>query len=309
MGSISVNARKVVGRFYPPSNLAFHFQRLFMKPATRKSIARILAGRLPQGSAAGHDPRIVTELETDGFSFVPGLISEAQIADIHAYLSGKPSSDAWRPESGAFHISRPPATCHTAPYSQEDIIACPHLLEIANHPLVLATMTRLFGCKPTISNVALWWSLAGHSKPEQAELFHRDVDEWQFIKLFVYLTDVDEGSGPHVFLKGSPAAAKLLQIRRYQDDEVNSAFGGENVMRFTGKAGTAFLENTFGLHKGTLPIARNRLLFQVQYSLFPIGIYRYHPKTPATPVAGFDPYINRLYIKAGNGSAAEGTSR
>ena len=114
--------------------------------------------------------------------------------------------------------------------------------------------------------------------------------------LFRSLTDVDAGSGPHVFVKGSPSIAKLLPIKRYQDAEVEREFGAENIIHFTGKAGTAFLENTFGLHKGQMPTSCKRLLFQAQYSLFPIGIYRYSPLPRGIEHSALDPYINRLYV-------------
>ena len=169
------------------------------------------------------------------------------------------------------------------------------MLETINHPLVLETVGELFGCKPTISNVSMWWSLPGHATAEHAELFHRDVDDWLFIKLFIYITDVDAGSGPHVFVRGSHNSAKLARIARYTDDEVAREFGKDNVLSLTAPAGTSFLENTYGMHKGQLPLSRRRLLLQAQYSLRPISILQYKPlKVPASKAV--DPYINRLYV-------------
>ncbi|MOA06819.1 hypothetical protein D3C78_1264840 [compost metagenome] len=78
---------------------------------------------------------------------------------------------------------------------------------------------------------------------------------------------------------------------------MKATFGKDGIKYFTGTRGTAFLENTFGLHKGQLPSAERRLLFQAQYSLHPIGIYDYSPvKLTESKVLDLDVYVNRLYI-------------
>jgi hypothetical protein len=291
-------ARKIVDRIYPPAHLVFYLQRLVLNPGSRNKIANFLANRLPKSSSpsfTAEQLRIVQELQSNGFSHLPDLVTVRQREEISAFLNDKLCYDRWRPENGAFPICEAPPSCHVAPYHDADVVECPHFLEIVNHPDILGAMEKLLGCKPTLSNLSVWWSLPGHGEPEDAELFHRDVDEWHFVKLFIYLTDVDASSGPHVFVKGSPAIPKLLPIRRYQDSEVEREFGAENIIQFTGKAGTAFLENTFGLHKGQLPKTNPRLLLQAQYSLFPVGIYKYSPRPAPAGAHGLDPYINRLY--------------
>jgi hypothetical protein len=289
-------------RVYPPRNMLFYLQRQVLKPTSRQRISRMIAGLKPTASAqATPEMEKVQALDTEGFVMLPPLLSASQIADVFAFIKDKKCYDRWKPQSGEFLIEDAPANCHTAPYREQNIVECPHLMEAANNPTVLSIVSKLLGCKPTISNLGLWWSLSGHSEAEEAENFHRDVDEWHFIKLFVYLTDVTEQSGPHVFVKGSQREAKLLPIRRYMDQEVEAAFGRERVIHFTGAAGTNFLENTFGFHKGQLPQSGIRLLFQAQYSLLPIALYNYTPCLLAAPRAdSLDPYINRLYVRNGS---------
>jgi hypothetical protein len=149
--------------------------------------------------------------------------------------------------------------------------------------------------------MSAWWSLPADGTAQQAENFHRDVDDWRFVKLFCYLTDVDETCGPHVFVRGSHKRNKLTDIRRFTDCETEATFGAENLVRFTGQAGTAFLENTYGIHRGTPPQEKPRLIFQILYSLRPVI---YGPKTPLARVGangvpnGLDPFINRVYCNA-----------
>lgn len=293
-------AQKILSRVYPPRNMLFFLQRSVLNPNSRQRISRLIAGRLRKappdhmGETSADSARV---LDNEGYVMLPNLLSPKQIQDVHTYLDTKQCVDRWRPESGRFHISNAPGNCHTADFDKEVVVSCPHLLETANHPLVLEIVSRLLGCKPTISSLNVWWSLSGHNAPEEAENFHRDVDEWHFIKLFVYLTDVIDTSGPHVFVKGSQREAKLLPIRRYTDAEVEQTFGADRVHKFTGPAGTNFLENTFGFHKGQMPTTGRRLLFQSQYSLLPIHMYKYQQfKVEGSRAKGLDPYINRLYV-------------
>ncbi len=80
----------------------------------------------------------------------------------------------------------------------------------------------------------------------------------------------------------------------FADTDAEAATVGPD-RHFTGPAGSCFLENTFGMHRGLPPQGRPRLIFQVTYCL--MGL----PYAPAKPVAplppGFDPFINRFYFK------------
>lgn len=289
----------LIGMARSPKDFGYHFQRLIQNVAMRQKIARTVAGRRPPADH-NDDPisrAAAAKLTSDGIAFLPNMLDAGQLEDIRNYALSHPCHDRTRPENGEFMIDRPHPACHTAVYSDEATLNCPHVIETVNHPTVLAAVAEHFGCKPTMSNVSMWWSLPGHAKAEHAELFHRDVDDWLFIKLFIYVTDVSEDAGPHVFVRGSHRSARLSKIARYTDEEVAHAFGDANVLRLTAKAGTSFLENTYGMHKGQLPKAQRRLLLQAQYSLGPISILEYTPRKLAVePGFRIDPYINRLYV-------------
>ena len=143
----------------------------------------------------------------------------------------------------------------------------------------------------------MWWSLGGRKEAKDAQLFHRDVDDFKFCKLFIYLTDVGENQGPHTYVEGSSSSSKLRKIRRYQDQEIIEAFGEEKIIKFVRDKGSMFIVDTYGFHKGTLPVDGNRLLLQIQYSLNPIGIENYKP-LKINLKDSFDPYVNRLLINS-----------
>ena len=111
------------------------------------------------------------------------------------------------------------------------------------------------------------------------------------MKLFVYLTDVDAGAGPHVMVSGSHNRGErqkrfdvlkeqdttengaLLEAfrhaNRFEDRHVKAFFGAENLISIDGRAGDAFLVDTAAVHKGLLPKSADRLVFQALYSLLP----------------------------------------
>jgi len=192
-------------------------------------------------------------------------------------------------------VHNEPKETHVAHYRKEDLVRFKPIMDIANDPSVLQVVQEFLGAKPTISNVNMWWSFGGKKQAEHAQLFHRDMDDWRFCKLFIYLTDVNEQSGPHIYVKYSSASPKFRKIRRYSDLEIENAFGKENIKTFVAPKGTTFLVDTYGFHKGLLPESKNRLLLQIQYSLFPIGIEEYHPVDIGRSI--YDTYINRLFVK------------
>jgi hypothetical protein len=280
-----------------PRHIPFFFQRLFLRPSVREAISSRLAAGLPQfPQSAQADPQILKGLRKDGFAFVDSLITPTQIEEMKQWLADKPLYDRFNRTRQAFKQNAIPRGTHVASYEDADVLSCPHVLEIANDPRVLSAVGAILGCKPTISNLTVWWSVGDGGDAQGAEFFHRDVDDWRFIKLFVYLTDVTEKTGPHMFVEGSHNVPLLLAIRRYTDDQVRRAFPDARIRSYSSPAGTSFLENTFGLHKGMPVVDGRRLIFQVLYSMYPIGIYRYDPLDTLLP-PGRDPYINRLYVK------------
>jgi hypothetical protein len=216
----------------------------------------------PQVDAAQHEA-----IRRDGVAFFPGFISHEQARALGELLSGFECQDPWRAHLGEFRLAAAPPGTHVA-----DIPAAPTLLalqQLALDPRLLEMAAMYFECRPYLDSVQAWWSLSGNESPQEAENFHRDNDSIRFLKFFLYLTEVDSESGPHKFVVGSHREGKLLERRRHTDEEVVAAFGPGRVLEIGGKPGDAFMEDTFGLHKGQLPRSRNRLLVQFRYSVTP----------------------------------------
>jgi hypothetical protein len=235
------------------------------------------------------------ELIRNGFTVLDHKISADLVNSIVKYSEQINCYDSYSDSGKPIDHNNPPKETHVAHYNREDLIKFKPIMDLANDSGVLQVVQDFLGAKPTISNINMWWSFGGRKQAEHAQLFHRDMDDWRFCKLFIYLTDVNEKAGPHIYVKSSSQSPKLRKIRRYKDSEIEETFGKENVMKFTEPKGTAFIVDTYGFHKGLLPESENRLLLQVQYSLYPIGIEKYEPLPVDTNT--YNPYINRLLIK------------
>lgn len=159
---------------------------------------------------------------------------------------------------------------------------------------MIRTATQYLGCLPTISTLRIWWTFPGLQRQE-AHSFHRDWDDWRCLKVFVYLTDVDESSGPHL-VRGSHRTQPELFWQNHEVEALENAYGRDAIRVITGAAGTAFLTDSIGIHNGPVPIRQPRPVLQVGYSLLPRFSLLYKPvEVESRPT--FDKYVNRLYVR------------
>ncbi|TXH04023.1 MAG: hypothetical protein E6R07_08750 [Nevskiaceae bacterium] len=248
----------------------FHrIQERIRRPKVRAALNRAICAFLPRQLTRLNEgqKRMLQSLRQDGYCLLPSVVSTSWIHNITAQIVNMPCIDPWRKQAGTFHLDHAPNETHVAQIL--DIVKIPAVYGLANHPEILDVVGHYLGCEPTIDSIQAWWSLPGHESPEEAENFHRDNDSIRFVKLFLYLTDVDNASGPHAFVRGSHKTNELLARSRHDDAQVLKTVGAERIVRFTGPRGLAFLEDTYGLHKGQLPLTGRRLLLQVRYSTLP----------------------------------------
>lgn len=272
------------------------FQRRIYGFQKRETIRRALVNFLPKNryTSPEEPSKQAQEIYEQGYSILPSMLNSQEIDEIVTYMSSKDMFQQYDPNRIAYTESKLPSGTNTASYFEKDILACPHVLELANSELFINIASQVLGCKPTLSSIKIWKSY-GAKSAKDSQNFHRDVDDIGFIKIFVYLSDVDEEMGPHIFVAGSHRDPNLVKIRRYSDKEVNEKFESSKFISFTGPAGTIFAENTYGLHKGTVPSKSGRIILQFEYSVFPIGGYKYNNKI--TLPNNFDKYINRLFCQ------------
>jgi hypothetical protein len=205
-------------------------------------------------------------LKENGFLIIEDFLSRHQIDIILSELSKYEVFDPWDTTKGVFHPSVPPANTHVGYYKKDDLCKIELFKEISNSPILNAYISNYVGNNFKCTNMASWWTFGNNVSPQEAELFHRDIDNILWLKIFIYLTDVDSNCGPHVFIPESHRKNKFLKFKRFSDAEANLEFGVSTY--HVGKAGTLIIEDTFGLHKGQhITTSNNRLIFQLQYSI------------------------------------------
>jgi hypothetical protein len=276
----------------------FHlFQERIRHYKIRNLMSRILSIVKPKHKEKIDQAKSIElkELEENGFTFFDNILDNESIELLVNELKSNPCYDRWRKGNGEFNIDDVPSNTHVA--NVKDILQIEKVLDIANNPRVLPVVSAYFGCKPIIDTIHAWWSIPGFDTAENEQFFHRDNDSIKFLKLFIYLTDVDLESGPHIYIKGSHQSNKIATRKRIDDKEVRKIFKSDKFKEYTGAKGTCFLEDTWGIHKGQLPTDKPRLLLQIRYSILPT-IFRQREKiTVKKEDYKYDKYINQHICK------------
>nr|WP_315260524.1 phytanoyl-CoA dioxygenase family protein [uncultured Duganella sp.] len=292
-------------RFAPLQSLLYYSQRIVTYPSLRRLVVRALSGAVRLRHGAGRELYAATaaeeaalfDLHRSGYAPLGNLLDGRQCDEIRAWLADKLLTDRDR-ERPRFRLAQRADEVRVADYHLRDVIACPHILALANSPSLLGLAARYMECKPTISALGLRWSFPVPGNDSALQAFHRDSEDWRYLKVLVYLTDVDDGAGPHVYLHGSHLTQAPMRLRFYSDSEISSAHGADMLLTAIGTRGFCFAVDTAGIHKGAAPALQPRLMLQIQYSLLPSYAYRYAPERYQGALL-LDPYVNRLIVHPG----------
>ena len=142
---------------------------------------------------------------------------------------------------------------------------------IANDQKLKTVIDSYLGNKSTLQSANLWItrpSERNKASSEAAQMFHYDLDTFKWLKVFIYLSDVDKNSGAHCALPGTHIpgtkhpnlTAKLYS--RIKDDELDY-YHNEKPVIFSGKAGTIIIGDTKSYHKGLPTNKGERMLIQL----------------------------------------------
>ena len=104
--------------------------------------------------------------------------------------------------------------------------------------------------------------------------YHFDVDFKKFFKIFVYFSDVlEETNGSHIYIPKTHTQKKMAHIitSRFTTSDIEENYTPKFV--FLGEAGTTFIVDTFGIHRGSPVIKDTRLAFILEFGKghFPVS--------------------------------------
>lgn len=143
---------------------------------------------------------------------------------------------------------------------------------LAQDPLITSIASEYLETPVSAIDSVLWYSFPSESaSSELAQLFHYDLDTIRWLKVFYYLSDVTEDSGPHSYVEGTHKAGAKTQAlldrgySRISDRDMQE--NQEGVVRtVTGPAGTVILGDTRAFHKGHRVKTGYRLIFSPIYA-------------------------------------------
>ncbi len=140
------------------------------------------------------------------------------------------------------------------------------ILRIANAYLGMYVKLKYFN---------VWLNFAVDHPPKSSQLWHRDRDDIHILKVFVYLSDVNDGAGPLTYARGTHRNGKLSispesfmegGVARSTDEQMNKVLPAERCERATGRKGTIVFADTRGYHKGGLARTEDRLLYTFMFT-------------------------------------------
>jgi Phytanoyl-CoA dioxygenase (PhyH) len=141
------------------------------------------------------------------------------------------------------------------------------MLDIANTYL---------GLWSKLEYVDLWYSVPEpqDSSRKASQRWHRDFQDKHLLKAFLYLVDVDEGTGPFEYIPGSAPGGPYSHEWPWRPlgesyppgGAVEERIPAEAIKTFTGPKGTLLFCNTSGFHRGGFATAKPRVLATVTYA-------------------------------------------
>nr|MBA3442989.1 hypothetical protein [Pyrinomonadaceae bacterium] len=134
-----------------------------------------------------------------------------------------------------------------------------------------------FGMYTRLRFYNVWHTFTTQDEASASQFWHRDRDDLHHVlKIFVYLSDVDDGAGPFTYAAGTHFKKKLPRepayfledgyVMRSDDAQLAEVVPPERWMKCTGPKGTIIFADTRGYHKGGLARERDRLMYTCMFT-------------------------------------------
>jgi hypothetical protein len=170
--------------------------------------------------------------------------------------------------------------CTTAHCKEQDLVHLMSYREIIHSRVLRCIASMYLGCNAKLIQAPTWLSYPafdGLSKNDSAQQFHFDMDEIRWLKVIIYLNDVDEQGGAHQYIPGThtPRGKKRTLLNRgysrVSDVEMKTFHPENTWTSLSGGAGTIIFADTRCWHRG-LPIQKGcRGAIVMQYAATKFG--------------------------------------
>ena len=274
-------------RTYPEKNTLTHRQcqrvtellaAIFPERVDAEGVSALLGSFSHETVAAA-----AAAIDDKGYHIWPTPLSEERVEDLRQVLLERTFSDRLTGETrtGA-ELYRERDTMRGNWWLDDlpGLAATPLFQRLAFDPAILAVAQAALKAPPIHVQTNAWWTFPPEAAPgvdartseeRNAQRFHQDFEFLNFVKVFIYISDVTEETGPHVYVAGSAndyeeKLAPVSASQRFTDEAIEGAFGRERVVSITGPSGELTFVNTRGYHKGMTARSGYRLLVQLEFA-------------------------------------------
>jgi hypothetical protein len=236
-----------------------------------------VANWLKPFSAEAETNLLVSRLELDGVVLLPQLLAPSTLQAMQTAFAAQLRTLRWNSFDGYRK---------TEPYRHmvEDVLLLEQgFIDLVLHPLIKGVLDRYLGNRYELTEAKGWKSL-----PTRRDFHGWHGDAWydqnlttdipREVKLAIYLSDVR--SGAFNYIKGTHCKQHPRLVKNQEVDE----FAGSEIAELSGPAGTAFLFDTSGIHRQSVPMLEERRACFFNYHDPQVALqkedldgYRYHP--------------------------------
>jgi hypothetical protein len=243
------------------------------------SAAYALHGKAPSGEAA----RVLQVLNRDGVAITsvdallgpqscyPELVRETeQRLQANAELLQQDRDAAEKRDGGKqkpfmhFLLGQNPAVDPRSVYAR-----------IALEEPITAIVNGYLGMYCSLCAYNVWYNFVTKGPAIQSQLWHRDPEDRYILKVFICLSDVDEGCGPFTYAPGTHQKGNFRQQPPYlhkdgmtprsDDSQMAAVVPADRWVKGLGKKGSIIFADTRGFHKGGLVRERDRILYIAEF--------------------------------------------
>jgi Phytanoyl-CoA dioxygenase (PhyH) len=156
-------------------------------------------------------------------------------------------------------------------YREYALLACPEFVQLSADPLFYHVASQYLGIEPVLSFISAWITRPHQNDQStlsaNAQLFHVDMSNPTFLKVFIYLNDVTERNGPHCLVPRThkEKVPELWRDGRISDAEMSAHYPESTWDYQIGGAGSVFFVDTKAFHKGMPLIEGERHAAQFYY--------------------------------------------
>jgi hypothetical protein len=216
------------------------------------------------------------QLNTDGYAIYPYKLSDKIVEKLNHFAINNFTleiANSKRIENKKIKYCEKTLSSERLNFFIEDLIKLDYIQDLICDSSIIDICKNYFQHTPVFAEVNMWWSIVNQNKSssEAAQLYHFDLDATKWLKIFIYLTDVDLQSGPHCYVSGThindDSSKKLLSkgYVRISDKEMSENYSPNKFNTILGPRGTIVFGDTRAFHKGLKPIKNDRLILELTY--------------------------------------------